>query len=51
MGRSYRDLLGWANKYIAQRVDHLMLLTAGIPLDIKKIYKTQQSWLKKSQLI
>lgn len=45
LGRSYRDLLGWANKYIAQRIDHLILLIAGIPIDIKQIYKTQQSQL------
>jgi len=34
-GRAFRDLLGWANRYIAERVDVVLFLLAGIPLVLK----------------
>jgi adenosylcobinamide kinase/adenosylcobinamide-phosphate guanylyltransferase len=35
LGRVYRDLLGWANKWLAARADTVYLVVAGIPLKIK----------------
>ncbi len=34
-GRVYRDLLGRANQFIAQRADRVYLMVAGIPLQLK----------------
>lgn len=35
VGRAYRDLLGKANQFIAQRADRVYLMIAGIPLQLK----------------
>ena len=35
MGRLYRDLLGKANKLLAERVDEVYLMVAGLPVKIK----------------
>ena len=35
VGRLYRDLLGRANQTLAQQVDEIYLMVAGIPLPIK----------------
>jgi len=35
IGRSYRDLLGRANQIVAQCVDEIYLMVAGIPVQIK----------------
>lgn len=35
LGRAYRDLLGWANQWVAARSDEVYLMVAGIPVDIK----------------
>ncbi|MFC1950328.1 bifunctional adenosylcobinamide kinase/adenosylcobinamide-phosphate guanylyltransferase [Chloroflexota bacterium] len=35
MGRLYRDLLGKANQILAQRVDEVYLMIAGLPVPIK----------------
>jgi len=35
VGRLYRDLLGKANQLLAQRVDEVYLLVAGLPVQIK----------------
>ncbi|MFQ5856530.1 MAG: bifunctional adenosylcobinamide kinase/adenosylcobinamide-phosphate guanylyltransferase [Anaerolineae bacterium] len=35
LGRTYRDLLGQANKTLAQKADEVYLLVAGIPLTLK----------------
>ncbi len=35
VGRAYRDLLGRANQFIAQRADRVYLVIAGIPLQLK----------------
>lgn len=37
LGRAYRDLLGWANTWLAQRADKVLLMVAGLPLDIKAL--------------
>ncbi len=37
LGRVYRDLLGEANQYVGRRADRVLLLVAGIPLDIKAV--------------
>lgn len=40
LGRVYRDLLGEANQFVAHRADKVLLLVAGIPVDLKML--TQQ---------
>lgn len=35
LGREFRDLLGWANRYIAERADIVLFMLAGIPLVLK----------------
>lgn len=35
MGRVYRDALGQANRWLAARAERVVLMVAGIPLDIK----------------
>jgi len=35
LGRVYRDLLGRANQFVAQRADRVYLMIAGIPLQLK----------------
>ena len=35
MGRLYRDLLGKANQFLAQRADEIYLMMAGLPVPIK----------------
>ena len=37
LGRAYRDLLGEVNQLIARKADSVLLLVAGIPLDLKEI--------------
>lgn len=37
MGRVYRDVLGRANQWLAARADRVILMVAGIPLELKKI--------------
>ena len=39
LGRAYRDLLGRANQFIAQRADRVYLMIAGIPLELKALVK------------
>lgn len=34
LGRVFRDLLGWANKQIAERADEVIWMVAGIPVPI-----------------
>jgi len=35
LGRAYRDILGRANQIIAQHADEVLLLIAGIPMQVK----------------
>lgn len=35
LGRIYRDALGWANQRLAQAADSVLLMVAGIPVQIK----------------
>ena len=35
-GRLFRDLLGWANKEMAQRADEVLWMVAGIPVPISQ---------------
>lgn len=37
LGRVYRDLLGWANAWLTQRADQVLLMVAGLPVDVKKL--------------
>ncbi len=37
LGRCYRDLLGEVNQTVARRADKVVLLVAGIPVDIKAL--------------
>jgi adenosylcobinamide kinase/adenosylcobinamide-phosphate guanylyltransferase len=34
-GRKFTDLQGWANQYIAQRAQKVVLMVSGIPVTIK----------------
>lgn len=36
LGRAYRDLLGQANRLLAQQADEVYLLVAGIPMTVKR---------------
>lgn len=35
MGRVYRDMLGRANQWLAARADQVVLMVAGIPVEVK----------------
>jgi len=35
LGRAYRDLLGWANQRLAAVADEVILMVAGIPMQVK----------------
>jgi adenosylcobinamide kinase / adenosylcobinamide-phosphate guanylyltransferase len=35
--RLYRDLLGWANAYMAKRANTVYLMVAGLPVDVKRL--------------
>jgi len=37
LGRAYRDFLGRANQHLARRADRVLLLVAGIPVDVKAL--------------
>jgi adenosylcobinamide kinase/adenosylcobinamide-phosphate guanylyltransferase len=37
LGRAYRDMLGRANQHVARRADRVLLLVAGIPVDVKAL--------------
>lgn len=36
-GRAFRDLLGWANQFLATRATSAYLLVAGIPIELKSL--------------
>jgi len=37
LGRAFRDLLGEANQFIAERADKVYMMIAGLPLELKKL--------------
>ncbi len=37
LGRAYRDMLGRANQRLARRADRVLLLIAGIPVDVRAL--------------
>lgn len=37
LGRIYRDCLGWANQALAQVADRVILMVAGLPVDLKAL--------------
>ena len=39
-GRVFRDLLGWANQFLAVRATEVYLLVAGIPVELKALAAT-----------
>lgn len=41
LGRAYRDLLGWANRWLAVRADEVYLMVAGIPVEVKSLARWQ----------
>lgn len=43
LGRSYRDLLGVVNRWVAAEADQLLLMVAGVPVDLKKL--AAEEWL------
>lgn len=36
LGRLFRDLAGWMNQRMAEQADHVFLVTAGIPIELKR---------------
>lgn len=37
LGRSYRDLLGYANQYLARQADRVYYLFAGLPVELRAL--------------
>jgi adenosylcobinamide kinase / adenosylcobinamide-phosphate guanylyltransferase len=37
LGRTYRDCLGWANQALARAAQSVILMVAGLPLDLKSL--------------
>ena len=37
LGRVYRDCLGWANQALAGVADQVILLVAGLPVDLRAL--------------
>jgi adenosylcobinamide kinase/adenosylcobinamide-phosphate guanylyltransferase len=37
LGRTYRDCLGWANQVLARAADRVILMVAGLPLDLRSL--------------
>ncbi len=37
LGRRYRDLLGTVNQRIAGRADRVLLVVAGLPVDLRRL--------------
>ncbi|MFC2039422.1 bifunctional adenosylcobinamide kinase/adenosylcobinamide-phosphate guanylyltransferase, partial [Chloroflexota bacterium] len=36
-GRAFRDLLGEANQFVAERADKVYMMIAGLPLELKTL--------------
>ncbi|MHB1162709.1 MAG: bifunctional adenosylcobinamide kinase/adenosylcobinamide-phosphate guanylyltransferase [Chloroflexota bacterium] len=41
LGRVYRDLLGMANRRLAAEADRVLLMVAGLPIDVKRLAMEQ----------
>ncbi len=37
LGRTYRDCLGWANQALAREAERVILMMAGLPVDLKAL--------------
>ncbi|MFC2031458.1 bifunctional adenosylcobinamide kinase/adenosylcobinamide-phosphate guanylyltransferase, partial [Chloroflexota bacterium] len=37
LGRTYRDCLGWANQRLARDADRVILMVAGLPVNLKAL--------------
>ena len=37
LGRHYRDILGTVNRTVAQHADSVVLMIAGLPLDVRRL--------------
>jgi adenosylcobinamide kinase/adenosylcobinamide-phosphate guanylyltransferase len=37
LGRTYRDCLGWANQKLARRANRVILMVAGLPVDLNSL--------------
>jgi adenosylcobinamide kinase/adenosylcobinamide-phosphate guanylyltransferase len=44
LGRTYRDLLGEVNQFVAGQADRVVLLVAGIPVDVKALADKGSPW-------
>jgi adenosylcobinamide kinase/adenosylcobinamide-phosphate guanylyltransferase len=42
VGRAYRDLLGKANQFIAERADKVYMMIAGLPIELKALGKKDE---------
>jgi len=42
LGRAYRDLLGAVNRRLAAEADRVILMVAGLPLDVKRLAAEQE---------
>lgn len=42
LGRTYRDLLGWANQWLAAHADEVYMVVAGVPVELKSLSKAAQ---------
>lgn len=42
LGRAYRDLLGWANRWLALRATEVYLMVAGLPVEVKALARARR---------
>jgi adenosylcobinamide kinase/adenosylcobinamide-phosphate guanylyltransferase len=45
LGRSYRDLLGWANQRMAEAADSVYLMVAGLPVNVSQLCHGEPDYL------
>ena len=45
LGRSYRDLLGWANQRMAEAADSVYLMVAGLPVNVSQLCQGEPDYL------
>lgn len=44
LGRTYRDCLGWANQKLARRAEQVVLMVAGLPVDLNSLPLAWPDW-------